>query len=197
MIHPLSRPHVSILGAPTLDRVDDVVFVCRYFTHCLSCTFCEDACCKHGVDVDEPTMLRILAHGSAIEDAIGVPRDAWFLPDLVVDSEHPGGRYTRTRVRDGYCVFRTPSARGCALHRHALASGIDYHDLKPMVSALFPLTFDEGLLHASTEVEDGTLICGGEGPTLYRGAREELAYYFGEALVRELDTLDLKCPNRA
>jgi hypothetical protein len=194
MIHALSRPHVSILGAPTLGRVDDVIFVRRYFTRCLECTFCEDACCKHGVDVDEPTMLRILAHGTAIERAIGVPRDAWFLPDLLLDSEHPGGRYTRTRVRGGYCVFRTPSARGCALHRHALASGIDYHDLKPMVSALFPLTFDEGVLHPSTEVEDGTLICGGDGPTLYRGAREELAYYFGDALVRELDALDVKCP---
>jgi hypothetical protein len=194
MIHPLSRPHVSIFGAPTLGRVDAAIFVYRYFTRCLACTFCEDACCKHGVDVDEPTMLRILAHGSAIERAIGVPRDAWFLPDLVVDSEHPGGRYTRTRVRDGYCVFRAPGARGCALHRHALASGTDYHDLKPVVSALFPLTFDEGLLHPSTEVEDGTLICGGEGPTLYRGARPELTYYFGEPLVRELDAIESVTP---
>jgi hypothetical protein len=61
-----------------------------------------------------------------------------------------------------------------------------------MVSALFPVTFDDGLLHASTEARDGTLVCGGQGPSLYRGARAELLHYFGESLVSELDALEAR-----
>ena len=58
-----------------------------------------------------------------------------------------------------------------------------------MVSILFPLTFEQGVLVASSEVLDGTLICAGAGPSCYDGAREELRYYFGDALVLELDAL--------
>ncbi len=191
MIHDLSHEHRAIHGAPTLTRVDDAIFVRRYFTRCLECKFCDDVCCAHGVDVDEPTMLRILARADAIERAVDAPRDMWFSSTLEDDPEHPGGKYARTRVRNGYCVFHVLGGRGCALHAYALGEGIDYHDIKPMVSALFPLTFDGGLLHASTEIEDGTLVCGGSGPTLYRGARAELAYYFGERLTRELDAFEV------
>ena len=190
MIRRLRRDYICRYGAPVLRAADDAIFGLRYFARCMSCDFCEDACCAHGVDVDEPTVLRILARADALERATGAPRDAWFEPGFASDAEHPGGRYTRTRVRDGRCVFRARGARGCVLHAHALASGVDYHELKPMVSALFPLTFDDGLLHASSEAEDGTLRCGGDGPTLYRGARDELAHYFGDALVRELDALE-------
>ena len=34
-----------------------------------------------------------------------------------------------------------------------------------------------------------TLVCAGNGPTLYQGARAELAYYFGSAFIAELDAL--------
>jgi hypothetical protein len=66
---------------------------------------------------------------------------------------------------------------------------MDYHELKPMVCSLFPLTFGEGLLQASDEAGDSSLICIGTGPTLYEGARAELRYYFGDDLVGELDEL--------
>ncbi len=190
MIQELERAYVCIHGAPTIARVDDVIFVCRYFTRCMSCTFCADQCCTHGVDVDIENVTRILARAAAIERVIGISRDAWFEPATTRDAEFPGGRSTRTRVRDGACVFRVRGGRGCALHAHALDAGFDYHDIKPMVSALFPITFDAGLLHAATEIEDGTLVCAGEGPTLYRGARAEIEHYFGASLLRELDTLE-------
>jgi hypothetical protein len=80
------------------------------------------------------------------------------------------------------------------LHAFALERGLDYHEVKPMVSALFPVTFADGVLMASEEVEDGTLVCLDEGPTLYRGARAELLFYFGEALVAELDALEAALP---
>jgi hypothetical protein len=181
MILKLSRAYASIHGAPSLTRVDSVIFEHRYFTRCMQCTFCDDACCRHGVDVDEPNVLRILARAETIAKETGVPPGEWFEPGFEADPEHPGGRFTRTRVRGGHCVFHRMDGRGCVLHAHGL---------KPMVSALFPLTFDDGLLHASTEIEDGTLVCGKQGPTLYRGVRDELGHYFGPTFVAEVDALE-------
>ena len=75
------------------------------------------------------------------------------------------------------------------LHAYAIATGRDYHALKPMVSTLFPVTFGGGALVVSDELEDGSLVCSATGPTAYEAARTELAYYFGESLVSELDAL--------
>jgi hypothetical protein len=73
------------------------------------------------------------------------------------------------------------------LHSYALEKGLDYHELKPMVASLFPVTFDGGLLHPSNEIADRSLQCIDDGPTLYEGVRSEIEWYFGEALVAELD----------
>ena len=59
-----------------------------------------------------------------------------------------------------------------------------------MVSCLFPLTFNDGLLHPSDEVNDGTLVCSDQGPSLYRGVRNEIGYDFEETLLLELDQLE-------
>ena len=75
------------------------------------------------------------------------------------------------------------------LHSYALGVGRDYHALKPMVSTLFPVTFGGGALVVSDELEEGSLVCSGDGPTAYEAARNELAYYFGDSLVIELDSL--------
>jgi hypothetical protein len=58
-----------------------------------------------------------------------------------------------------------------------------------MVSSLFPVTFGGETLFCSEELLDGTLVCAGEGPTAYEMARPELAYYFGDEFVAELDGL--------
>jgi len=42
---------------------------------------------------------------------------------------------------------------------------------------------------ASGEIDDKSLICVDQGPTLYDGMRGELSYYFGEAFVTELDDI--------
>ena len=120
-----------------------------------------------------------------------MPRARWFVDGEVADPDFPGGAATRTTVVDGACVFRVAGARGCVLHAHALARGQDYHALKPMVSTLFPVTFGDGTLWCSEELVDGTLSCAGDGPTAYEMARTELAFYFGEALVSELDAIAL------
>jgi hypothetical protein len=170
-------------------RVDTGIFHRRYFGLCLKCTFCGDACCQHGVDVAIVERDRILAHGDALEPIVGVPRERWFTPAVVADADFPGGAATRTAVVNGGCVFLQRGARGCALHAFALSRGDDYHAIKPMVSALFPVTFGEGTLFCSEELVDGSLVCAGEGPTAYEMARDELAFYFGAELVAELDAL--------
>ena len=169
--------------------VDDEIFVRRYFGHCMSCGFCADSCCQHGVDVSIVELDRILSRAPEIAERIGSDASTWFAPALTEDADFPGGAATRTTVVDGRCVFLSRASRGCVLHALSLETNTDYHDLKPMVSALFPVTFGDGALFCSDEITDGSLVCAGEGPTAYDMARAELAYYFGEELVVELDRL--------
>ena len=172
-----------------IHQVDTGIFHRRYFGHCMSCGHCGDSCCQHGVDVSVVERDRILAHADELEPLVGSPRERWFTPTIVRDADFPGGASTRTTVVDGGCVFLQRDARGCVLHALALRRGEDYHAVKPMVSTLFPVTFGEGTLFCSEELVDSTLVCAGEGPTAYEMARGELAYYFGAALVAELDAL--------
>ena len=188
-LRKLQRDYSSIEGAPVLSAVDVRVFELRYFAHCMECGFCKDACCSYGVDVDADNVQRILAHRSALEPRLGVPADEWFEREVEADREFPSGRRVRTAVREGRCVFARRGGRGCELHAYALEHGLAHRMLKPLVSSLFPLTFDAGVLLPSSEALDRSLVCSGQGPTLYDGARTELAHYFGPALVAELDLL--------
>jgi hypothetical protein len=189
MIHALSRPFACRWGAPVVDRVDAAIFHKTYFVDCMKCTYCHDSCCQYGVDVDIENVARLEAHAEELARFTGVPRERWFTGEWTADKEFPGAKQTRTRVEDGACVFRNRNGRGCTIHSFALDRGIDYHELKPMVSVLFPVTFDYGLLHPSNEIEDRSLQCYSDGPTIYQGVRGEIAWYFGDALVEELDRL--------
>ena len=155
----------------------------------MSCGFCADACCQHGVDVSIVERDRILARAADIETRTARPRHTWFEPAITEDPDFPGGAATRTTVVDGRCVFLRRDGRGCTLHALSLEEGADYHLLKPMVSTLFPVTFGDGALLCSDELTDGSLVCAGDGPTAYEMARSELAWYFGPELVQELDAL--------
>lgn len=187
---PLSRSYACRYGAPTIAAVDPAIFTRRYFTHCLQCTFCHDACCVYGVDYDWRARTQLATHADALERFTGIPRARWFTGDGTPDETMPGGGSDRTAVEDGACVFLNRESRGCRLHAYALGAGVDYHDLKSIVDCLFPLTWDEEALGPAEEVLDSSLICLDTGPTLYRGVREELRYYFGDALVAELDRME-------
>jgi hypothetical protein len=158
----------------------------------MACGFCKDQCCSYGVDIDVENVARIEALGTGFEIHVGVPRAKWFTRQRWTDPEFPGGAQARTRVKDGACVFLDRKQRGCKIHSYCLENGIDYHQLKPLVSILFPLTFEGGVLVASGELEDKSLICVDQGPNVYDGLRDELAYYFGEDFVVELDGLRAK-----
>jgi hypothetical protein len=185
----LRRAYPSIFGAPVLDRVDPGIFRLRYFRRCLECGFCGDQCCDHGVDIDVENARRLEALGPEFAAFVGSQASEWFTGEIIADPEFPGGSHRRTRTRDGHCIFRAPSGRGCRIHAFCLEKGLDYRGLKPLVSILFPVTFEHGALMPSTELADGTLVCGGEGATLYEGARDELAHFFGGGLIAELDGL--------
>jgi hypothetical protein len=186
---PLSRAYPCRLGAPVLQAVDTAIFRARYFAHCMDCGFCHDACCAHGVDIDVQNVERLLAAPQDFRDRIGAPPDQWFAGPVTADAEFPGGAHRRTAVRDGACVFRDRKGRGCAIHAWCSETGADYHAFKPLVSTLFPVTFEHGVLQLSDEVADGSLVCAGDGPSCYDGARAELRHYFGDGLIAELDSL--------
>jgi len=185
----LSRSYPSIFGAPVLARVDPGIFRLRYFRHCMACGFCGDQCCDHGVDIDVDNARRLEALGPEFARFVGSGSSEWFTGEAVSDAEFPGGQHLRTKTRDGHCIFRAHDGRGCCIHAFCLDKGLDYRSLKPLVSILFPVTFEHGVLMPSTELIDGTLVCGGAGDTLYEGARDELAHFFGSGFVAELDAL--------
>lgn len=187
----LSQAHPCRYGAPTIAAVDPVIFTRRYFTHCLECAFCHDACCVHGVDYDWRVRENLERHAAAVEEFTGIARHRWFAGAAQPDLSMPGGGSVRTAVEAGACVFLNREGRGCRIHDYALAAGIDYHDLKSIVDCLFPLTWEDDSLGPATEVTDSSLICLDTGPTLYRGVREELRFYFGDGLVVELDALEV------
>jgi Fe-S-cluster containining protein len=164
--------------------------------HCMKCDFCHDSCCGYGCDVDVTNVARLEADAEALEAFVGVRRTDWFKGTFHGDREYPGGRYTRTRVVDGSCVFLNRQGRGCLIHSYCLEKGLDFHTLKPLVCSLFPLSFSDGLLFPSAEILDNTLQCIDLGPTLYEGARNDVGYYFGPELLTELDALALETAAR-
>jgi len=191
-VFPLSRPYPGVFGRPVLDRVDEGIFTLRYFAHCMHCTFCRDQCCGWGVDIDLENVKRLEAVAQDLARFTGVPRERWFTGEVEEDAEMPGGGCMRTRAEEGACVFLDRDHRGCRIHAYCLARGMDYQILKPMVSALFPATFEHGALVPADEVIEGTLVCTPGGPSIYEGVRHDLKYYFGDELVRELDALEFK-----
>jgi Fe-S-cluster containining protein len=158
----------------------------------MSCDFCNDWCCWLGADIDIENVSRLKQHAAELERYVGVSQDQWFDPDDVLEDEDaPGEFWWRTNGKSGKCVFLNRNGRGCMLHSFSLSKNMDYHELKPLVCAIFPLTFDEGLLIHADEVEDQELVCADQGLSLYAGVREELLYYFGPEFIEELDSLEI------
>ena len=177
----VKRTYACAMGGPVIHAIDTDIFAAHYFMDCMGCGFCHDACCQHGVDIDLDNVARLKAAPQSLKDFIGVPESEWFTEAVTNDPEFPSGAHVRTRVKDGRCVFHNRQARGCKVHSWCLDNGVDYHMLKPMVSVLFPVTFDYGVLHASNEVVDNSLACYGAGPTCYEGARRAALLFWGGA----------------
>ena len=189
MIIKLPQSYSALYGAPVIDRIDTDIFTRTYFAHCMDCGFCGDSCCQYGVDVDVKNVARINAVADKLEPFVGSSRDQWFESGFESDPHFPGGLVTRTKVVDGACVFLNRKGRGCLLHSFALQDGFNFNQIKPLVSAIFPVTFDSGCLCPSDEIPTNELICQGVGPSLYEGSRSDLLHYFGAEMIAILDKM--------
>ncbi len=182
------RMLLELNAIPQLSHVDSEVFTLRFFGACMACTFCNDSCCQYGCDVNVGERDKILALKDELAAHVSIPSERWFSSEVNEDPEYPTGKFVRANAEDGACVFLNRKTRGCSIHAFALASGRDYHDIKPMVCWMFPVCWDQKVLRPNTDVKDD-LVCAGKGMTLYEGAREELRVVFGDDLVRQLDVL--------
>jgi Fe-S-cluster containining protein len=179
---------VPIKSNPKLHSVDTEIFKLTYFGKCMQCTFCHDSCCQYGCDVNLAERDTILAHKEALKPYIKAPVEQWFKPEIKEDAEYETGKFVRSNVVNGACVFLSQDGRGCGIHRYALEKGLDYHKIKPAVCWLFPVTWDLGVLRPSYDLKDD-LACRNMGPNIYDMSKDEIAAHFGAELVKELDEI--------
>ncbi len=193
MVIKLKKSYSSIHGLPVIHSVDTDIFDLTYFMKCMECTFCKDQCCEWGADIDMQNVNRILKYEKELEDFTGIKSSKWFdRSEPKWDHEYPGGDYIRTTYDEekDYCIFLDHKSRGCMLHSFALNKGMDYHEVKPFFCSMFPVTYFEGVLLTPEEIDEKLTACLGEGPSLYRGSRNEIGHYFGEEIVSELDEIE-------
>src|SRR5262245_45559719 len=112
LIVDLRRTYAARYGAPLISQVAVDIFQLRYFTKCMSCTFCGDWCCNHGVDIDLDNVKRLMDHKDALETWLKIPASEWFTDELDKHSDYPGGACMRTNTRNGKCVFVNQNGRG-------------------------------------------------------------------------------------
>jgi Fe-S-cluster containining protein len=202
----LSRSYTCRFGAPVIDRVDPRIFSLTYFGKCMDCTFCKDACCQYGADIDMARVAAMEEYQKELEEYLDLPRADWFREDpedcgILDEAEYPSGKYTRTQVwelpegrsphNEWACVFLDRQGRGCRIHRFALERGIQVHEIKPMVCLLFPVSFNQGVFVPAVEFDiEDELVCQGPGDTLYESARADIEWYFGSDMIKELDELN-------
>ena len=185
---PLGQEYLR--GNLAISFVHRDIFLKNYFARCLECSFCHDWCCSFGADIDIQNVERIQQQKDEIMPFIRPSEVEWFEREYTYYEEYAGNQYTRINPQGSRCVFISKDQRGCGLHRYALSKQLDYHEIKPLVCILFPLSFGEGLLCLAPELEDDSLICAGAGSSAYRSLRNELEYYFGHECVEELDAIE-------
>ena len=193
MVIKLKNTYTSIHGLPVIHSVDTDIFDLTYFMKCMECTFCKDQCCEWGADIDMQNVERVMKYKDELQEFTGLDPENWFdYTEKNHDNEYPGGDYIRTKFdeKKDYCTFLNTKGRGCMLHSFALHKGIDYHEIKPFFCSMFPVTYNEGVLLTPEEIDEKLTACLGEGPTLYRGSRDEIKHYFGEEIIAELDKIE-------
>lgn len=156
-----------------------------------------EACCQYGADVDVAERDAILTHADQLRGLLvaGAQTAPWFTTEVQIDPDYPSGRHVRTAVfkrADGEtgCVFLAHDRRGCAIHRSALEGGWDFHQVKPHICRLFPMSYEGDAIVISDDYEDYDCADASGAPSLYRVARDTLAAVFGPALVAALDQVE-------
>jgi Fe-S-cluster containining protein len=187
-IIPLRREHAS--GNLAISFVHRDIFLKKYFARCLECSFCHDWCCSFGADIDIQNVEKIQQQKEEILPFVRPPVAEWFDEEFTYYEEYAGNYNTRINPHGSRCAFISKDQRGCGLHRYAISKGMDYHEIKPLVCILFPLSFGEGILSIAPELDDGSLVCSGSGDSAYRAMSHELEHYFGQDLLAELTEIE-------
>ncbi len=148
-----------------------------------------EACCQYGADVDLQERDAILAHKDQLYALLSpAAREApWFTTTIQEDPDYPSGRHVRTATFEGGCVFLSHDRRGCAIHRAALEGGWDFHQVKPHICRLFPLSYEGDAFVLSDDFVDYDCADRVGAPSVYRVARDTIAAVFGADLVAALD----------
>lgn len=207
----MAQDRLLALDHPLVQWVEPEIFVYRFAPDCMThecrCVgptdgdrVLLDACCQHGCDVDlfeKDAILRRTAEIQAVLSPAFRDPTLWFRDDEAEpDPETPSGVLTRTgraRPEDeaGSCVFLQHDARGCALHRAALANDFDPAEIKPAVCRLYPLGYGEGVLGLSDDFDFYSCAHHDLGsPSVYQVTRGALIEVFGHDAVRMLDRLE-------
>jgi hypothetical protein len=207
---------VVALEHPRFSRVEQAIFTSRVVVDCMSfrCAMVEthpkmqggeftsppgieklDACCQYGCDVDLFERRAIEERADDIRRVLRPEALAmrWFDDDEPEhDPDTRSGVVVRTEVLGSGCLFLAHDRRGCAIHRAALENGWDFRAVKPSICQLFPLSYTTDTIVVSDDFEDYSCANHPGAPTLYRVAREALAYHFGDALVRACDAAEAR-----
>lgn len=208
----MPEPDFIALDHARFRRVDRNIFVRRVVADCMThqCVMVADegapmphprplleACCQYGADVDLSERDAILGHAAQLRalltpDAAAAP---WFTTEVQTDPDYPSGQHVRSATftrADGTtgCVFLAHDGRGCAIHRAALEGGWDFHQVKPHICRLFPMSYEDDTICISDDYEDYDCADAAGAPSLYRVARDTLAAVFGPDLIEALDRVE-------
>jgi hypothetical protein len=207
------EPQLFTVDHPVIRRVEADVFVTRFAPDCMEhqCRCREegnrvlaDACCRYGADIglhERESIEARAAEIAAVLDPAWRDPARWFdTSDPEEDPDYPAGVVIRTAVQgrdeDSGCVFLAHDARGCALHRAAIAGGFDPVEIKPAVCRLYPLTYGDGILQRSEDFVWYSCAGAADGPSVYRLLRSTLGDIFGPELVGALDQAETRCSPR-
>ncbi len=208
----MSEPAFVDLDHPRFHRVDRAIFVRRVVADCMThrCVMVADegvplphpraqleACCQYGADVDVAERDNILTHTAQLRALLtpGAADAPWFTTEVQHDPDYPSGEHVRTATytrEDGVtgCVFLSHDRRGCAIHRAALEGGWDFHQVKPHICRLFPMSYEGDAICISDDYQDYDCADAPGAPSLYRVARDTLGAVFGPDLVAALDRVE-------
>jgi Fe-S-cluster containining protein len=183
MIIHLKNNYSSIYNLPIINKINTNIFNIKYNSNCLTCDFCDDYCCSHGVDIDIENVKRILKFKTELEN---ISSTDWFFDNYNIDDEFPGKLFTRIKTKNNKCVFYNFKERGCLIHKFCLENNIDVYYLKPITCSLFPISFNNGEL---SSMIDESYICANDNISLFDNLKLELKYYFGKEFVNELEAI--------
>lgn len=119
---------------------------------------CDDACCRYGSDFDRTAYDIAFKHRELVEASTGIALEKCFESEWSGEEDYLGGDAIRSRTsRSGYCVFHSPTGKGCVLYELVFEKGVSRR-IVPSVCRLYPLTWGGGELSVYDEGEDGDEI---------------------------------------